>query len=445
VGLVLCILGFTGVAWSIRRNVADGLGLLLVIGSLYGIARCRIFDGYSHFLFDAATLGAYAGTLPRLAASTTPSIVGLKKWVYALASLLLLLILVSPLIDAQPVSVQLLGLRPAIFFLPFLLIGAALKASDARRLAWWCLGVALGTAVVALAEYTYGVEPFFPINEASRIIYLSRDIGEERAIRIPSTFSSAHAYGGTMVALVPLLILLLDSGRRRSTVLAISGLAAACLGVFACAARLPFLGLLAVLGAVLFRGARRPGIRIGGLVVLAVLALVVSRNERLQRFETLSDSEYVSNRVRGSLNESFLEILSENPIGRGLGSAVGTSIPYFLLDEAKPQVGMENEFARIGVEQGILGFLLWLVFGVTILARKPGRLQKFGGIADVGMWVFCIYSWASGFIGTGFLASVPGTMMLMLFMGAIASTKAVETAESSTGLVSAKLANQQGA
>ena len=43
-------------------------------------------------------------------------------------------------------------------------------------------------------------------------------------------------------------------------------------------------------------------------------------------------------------------------------------------------------------------------------------------MADASMWAFCLFSWSSGFIGTGFLASVPTTMLLMVYMGVVAST-----------------------
>ena len=222
---------------------------------------------------------------------------------------------------------QLLGLRPALFFLPFLPLEAR-PPSVARQLADGLRQSARHCG--RDAEYVIGVEPFFPVNEASRIIYLSRDIGESNAIRIPSTFSSAHAYGGTMVGLVPLLVLLLESRNFRERALGAIALCCAALGVFACGARLPFIGLLVVAATIVIRGVRRNDIRVAAVAIGAVLALTVSRDERLQRFETLSDSAYVGSRFEGSVNENLLEILAEHPVGRGLGSAVGTSIPYFL-------------------------------------------------------------------------------------------------------------------
>jgi len=406
-----------------RKSLGDGLGLLLLIGSLYGIARCRVFDGFIHFLFDASVLGVYVGAYPRLVSAKTETVLRLRRWILTLAILPVLLIFMSPFMDAQPVLIQLLALRPILLFLPLLLLGASVAPAEIHRLAGWAVAVAIGTGVVALAEYLIGVEPFFPVNDASRIIYMSRDIGEARAFRIPATFSSAHAYGGTMVGLVPLLVLLLDDERTWMRILTMAALCVAALGVFACAARLPFIGLLLVFATIVLRGVRRTGIRAGAVAVIALLALMVPRADRLQRFESLSDPEYVSSRAEISLNAGLVDTILEQPLGRGLGSAVGTSIPYFLADEAKPQIGLESEFARIGIEQGLAGLGLWLAFAGALLLRNPKSLVRFGGVADVGMWVYCIFSWASGLIGSGFLSAIPGTMLLMIYMGVIAASE----------------------
>ncbi len=285
----------------------------------------------------------------------------MRSWLLTLGVLPVLLILVSPFLDAQPVLVQLLGLRPALFFLPLLLLGASATARDWTRLATWAAFVAIGSAVIAGAEYYLGVDQFFPRNDASRIIYLSQDVGASGDFRIPATFSSAHAYGGTMVGLLPLLVLLVETGSWRRK-LGIVALAAAVLGVFACAARLPVIGLGVLVVAIGLRGLKRPGVRAAVVLAGLVVGVIVPRESRFQRFETLSDADYVETRAAGSVNVGLLETVAEYPLGRGLGSAFGTSIPYFLADVAKPQVGMENEYARIAVEQGLVGVLLWMSF-----------------------------------------------------------------------------------
>src|SRR5690349_9757709 len=160
-GLMLCLAGFAGVTIAIRRSLGHGLGLLLAIGSVYGIARCWIFDGFTHFLFDASALGAYLGSAPRLLRGRDEKSRVVLSWVITLSALPIALILLSPFLDAQPVLVQLLGLRPALLFLPLLLLGVGVSKEDWTVLATWSAFVALGSALVTLGEYLWGVEAFF--------------------------------------------------------------------------------------------------------------------------------------------------------------------------------------------------------------------------------------------------------------------------------------------
>jgi O-antigen ligase len=89
---------------------------------------------------------------------------------------------------------------------------------------------------------------------------------------------------------------------------------------------------------------------------------------------------------------------------------------------------MENEYARIAVEQGLLGVLLWMCFACWALLRNPLELRRFGGAVDLGMWTFCTFTWVTGFVGTGFLASVPGTLVLFLFMGGLLASRDLSSA-----------------
>lgn len=213
-GLVLCLAGFFATALVARRSLGHSLGLLLAIGTAYGIVRANVYDGFAHFLFDASVLGLYLGGGRTLLEAHSEQTATLRAWVVALCSLPFALILLSPFIDSQPVLVQLLGLRPAMFFVPLVLMGAKLDREEVRTLASWAAFVALGTGAIAVGEYIWGLQPFLPLNRATEIIYRSKDVGEEMMHRIPSTFVSAHAYGGTMVAILPLLVLNLDRGRR---------------------------------------------------------------------------------------------------------------------------------------------------------------------------------------------------------------------------------------
>ena len=112
------------------------------------------------------------------------------------------------------------------------------------------------------------------------------------------------------------------------------------------------------------------------MAVLVGVGLVVARNdERLQRITTLEDSEFVSQRIAGSANEGFLELLIHYPFGAGMGSAVGTSIPFFLAHLAPEQIGLENEYSRILVDQGWFGLGGWLALlgGCSLAHPRRGR------------------------------------------------------------------------
>src|SRR5439155_7983249 len=59
-GLLLSIVAFV-LSWLAgRRSVGAGMVVLLSVGYSYGLVRAVVFDGFSHLIFDAATLGLYA-------------------------------------------------------------------------------------------------------------------------------------------------------------------------------------------------------------------------------------------------------------------------------------------------------------------------------------------------------------------------------------------------
>jgi hypothetical protein len=416
-GLILCATGFLAARAMARRSLGDALGFLVLVGSSYGLARAVFLDGLTHFWFDASVVGAYLGGLPVALRATRERAGALRAWVLVLCGFALLLVLVSPFIDSQPVLIQLVGLRPAALFVPLVLFGAAMEIEQWTRFSTWAAWVAIGCAAVAVAELAFGVETFFPKNEAANIVYASRDVGEGE-LRIPSSFSSAHAYAGTMVGLLPILIFRLRS-RGWSALLTWSAIGAASFGVLISGARTPVL-IFGVLAAVAFVGSVRSVRQTLALVVLGiVLAVTVSRFEQFKRIETLRDEEMVASRFESSVNLSVLDAIGNYPLGRGLGSAFGTSIPYFLADEARPQLGAENEYARIALEEGVIGLVLWLGFIGFTLIRDPRRLKMLGGLPDRMVYALCLASWGQGLIGAGMLASVPGTLLLLTQIGLI--------------------------
>ena len=160
------------------------------------------------------------------------------------------------------------------------------------------------------------------------------------------------------------------------------------------------------------------------LVALCGIGLLVFTQERLQRFEQLSDTELVTQRFASSVNSGFAELIGRYPLGNGLGGG-GTSIPYFLQYLIKDPVRIENEYGRILLEQGIPGLCLWICFIAWALTRKNDDANKWSFGRQLG-WFTCAAYFATGLIGTGLLTSIPQTCLLLLTTGWIASPKAAE-------------------
>jgi hypothetical protein len=147
---------------------------------------------------------------------------------------------------------------------------------------------------------------------------------------------------------------------------------------------------------------------------------IVSSEARLQRFLTLQDVEFVGERVSWSVNDNFTQLMTEYPLGNGLGGG-GTSMPYFLAAEVSPpSYYMENEYARIVLEQGVLGLCLWAAFIAWLFTRRHVRRADAWYVGRRLMWVACAAFFATGMIGKGLLTSIPGTALMLLGAGWIA-------------------------
>lgn len=415
-GLALCLGSFAVAVIVSRRSLGDGLGFVLGVGCIYGWLRANLSDGSTHFLFDSALTGIYVGVLPRLRIRNGMGGNRLLTWTAVLIIWPLIVLLMSPFLEAQHVIVQMAGLRNAVLFVPLLLVGSVLSHEDWNSFTSWAQWCVIGVSGFAGAELLFGLGPFFPLNEITKNLYVSNDI-IGGFYRIPASFTSAHAYGGTMLALIPLFLGRLEEVRPYRW-LTFAAIALASLGVFVCGARLPVVLFSIVMLGSLPGFRKRPGVLVLLILSMAVVGYSVSQSNRLRRFETLADPEMVSDRVSGSVNMTFVEILSDYPMGKGLGSAFGTSVPQFLAEYARPPVGIESEFGRLLVEEGIPGLLLWVAFVSSLLGLSASGIRREGSRA-VGMWLVCAATWATGLIGAGLLASIPGTLLLMLYCGRI--------------------------
>ena len=417
----LCLVAFVVCYVAGRRALWAGFMATMVVGYFYGIVRANLEETFGHFIFDFGAVGFYIALLTR---KETPlqrfKLRRLMPWVLALAGWPLLIML----LPLQPPLIQLVGLRGQIFFVPFILVGAMLDGRELRK-------VALGLAILsfieiafALAEIEFGVTRFYPINEVDQLIYRSMDVrmGSTMTFRIPATFVQAAAFGGNMAASLPLLIGAMVQeqrrGARRKVLLIALGVSA--LGVLLSASRSQALLLFCLGIAATFSGRVRNFPWFGWVALLAVIGTLVVVSPRMQRFLQLSDTSYISTRVSNSMNADFLGLALEYPLGNGLGGG-GTSIPYFLVPELRNPVAMENEYARIMLEQGVPGLALWLAFIFWVITRPlpmetdPWYLGRW--LARVA-FAFCFMTAPTGL---GLLTSIPGTALLLFFGGWIAS------------------------
>jgi hypothetical protein len=410
--LILCIVGGVAAYLAGRRSLGAGILTVLAIGYGYGIVRANLASMFSHFIFDVTLIGLYASQfLPGGKKQGTPNHSSLNIWMFILMGWPLLMLL----LPFQQLLVSIVGLRGNMFFLPAVFLGVRLREEDLSRLS---LGLAILNLIAlafGVAETIKGIEPFFPYGPMTVTMYNSID--SSGASRIPSLFQNAHTYAGVMVFTVPILFgawTLATTPRWRKTVY-LAGMGAAFVGVLMAATRQGMImaGLLVVIASL--SGKLGPLKRV--VWALAIVAVVwgAMHNERWQRYKEL-DSETVQDRVAGSVNRTFWEVLVEYPMGNGLGGG-GTSIPYFLASQVNRPIEVENEYARILLEQGLVGLLLWVGFVVWFAFNRSAFVKDEWLTGRRMAWYLCLLSFLIGLIGIGMLTSIPNSFMFLLFVG----------------------------
>jgi hypothetical protein len=415
----LCLLSFGICYWFGRRSLLSGIIAVLAIGYLYGVTRANVPETFSHFIFDAGVIGLYATQLFRpLNVHQQYKIGPLKPWLEFLIAWPLLLFL----LPIQDFLIQFVGLRGNIFFLPFILFGARLSNEERYRLALWIAAFNVLVLPIAGIQYFFSLEIFFPRNPVTELIYLSHDVMGYTAYRIPATFANAHSYGGTMTITLPLLLGAIVQKHKSNfrLQLLVMGVAAALLGLLMSAVRLHSLvaGVLIVVATFSLRS--KFGYVLTWLILIFSIGWLVSGEQRMQRFMELRDTEMVAERISWSVNMNFFEIAAQYPFGNGLGGG-GTSIPYFLRGRIHNPVTMENEYARIVLEEGIMGLVIWIIFIGWLLTRPLDSRHDPWYLGRRLAWVACIAFFANGLLGIGLFTSVPQTCLSLMLVGWVGS------------------------
>jgi hypothetical protein len=240
---------------------------------------------------------------------------------------------------------------------------------------------------------------------------------------------NSAAFAGTMLVTLPWLYAAWSQRPRFSIGWFLLLLTIGCsfLGVLMGASRMNFIIASVLILVTVLGGRIRPVERVAWITVILVLISVALTNERFQRFKTLSDTEMVTDRFAGSVNRTFWEILTKYPMGNGLGGG-GTSIPYFLQSRVNTPIQMENEYARILLEQGMIGLVLWIIFIFWAFSRKESFEANRWRNGRRLAWFCCACYFVSGLIGIGLFTSIPQTVLLLLLVGWITVRQAPEPA-----------------
>jgi hypothetical protein len=410
-----CAVAFLACVYMGRKSLVAGLCTLMVFGYAYGLVRANLPDGFSHLIFDAGTLGLYAAQLTRRQPMWQHMrSEAVRNWLTVLIAWPMLLFVMP----WQDPLIQLVGLRGSIFLLPFILLGSRLTGDDVYKLGLWFAALNIAAGVLAAVEFTVGIEPFFPKNAVTDLIYRSKDLANYTAYRIPSSFANAHSYAATMVLTIVLIAGAWVQGHhgRWQPRLMSAGLLVSVLGIFMSATRTNALILFVLIAASMFTGRIKAAHRFRWVLLLLVVGYAVSGDERLQRFRSLQEPGFIVQRIGDSVNSSFLDLVRAYPLGNGLGGG-GTSVPYFLQDRIRNVVVMENEYARILLELGIPGLCMWALFLGWIFTRGQVRREDMFYVGRRLAYVACGCVFATGMIGTGLFTSVPSTAILLLLTG----------------------------
>ena len=322
--VLLFLLACGGTAYAGKRSLRAGIAAVICVGYAYGIVRANILHTLTHLLFDGAVLALYMTQLfEGRGVDYRYRTQDLRVWLVLLIAWPTLLFAVFP---GNAPLVELVGWRANVFLLPFLLLGARLDDEDIYEIARVVAILNIGAALVGSAEFVLGIDRFFPENAVTEIIFKSKDLVGRTAYRIPSTFTSGHAYAGTMVLTLPFLTAgwMRSRGGRWHLTFGIA-IIATVLGVFMAAARIHTVVAAILIVVATFSGGMALGQRFRWVLALAVIVWVVGGDERLQRFTTLRDTEMIATRVSGSVNESFVDVVSDTPSATGSRAAARAS------------------------------------------------------------------------------------------------------------------------
>jgi O-antigen ligase len=90
---------------------------------------------------------------------------------------------------------------------------------------------------------------------------------------------------------------------------------------------------------------------------------------------------------------------------------------------------LENEFARILLEQGLPGLMIWICFIFWAFRVRIEKNDDFQ-LTKTLLWFRVATIWATAWIGIGMMTTIPGTAITFLAMGFIITPPLAKKEES---------------
>jgi hypothetical protein len=419
IGIVLCLLGFVSTWYAAKGSLGRGLGVCFAWGYVYGVLRANFLDGFTHFLFDSAVLGIYCAKLRFDPHHNAHHII---RSLYQKIKYLCLWPAFLLVIPYDNLLINLVGLRVAVFYVPFLLVCVQCTDRNLDEIATWLSVLNIFALGAAVMEVRNGIEYFYPRNAVTELIYASA-IGEESSHRIPAIFCTAAHYGACMSLSMALIIRSLFYEQKILTNIIYScGIGAAGAGLLLCSCRSPVLG--AIFGLIVFVVAQ-PQLLVKGKMIFIAIPLLIGivytfreGGDRAARFLELNDTEMMSERVSHIDDFSIFEAMITYPMGNGLAGAAGITIPYFLQSLAVPREipGAESEYFRILFTQGIPGLFMWIGFLIWFFVATIIRVDSRRPVAHYLLYGTLLGSFTLASRGVGLLNGLPNNCLLFLAM-----------------------------
>lgn len=382
IGLVVfAVFSFSFLNW--RAGVVTALVLVVVEGAL----RKWIFPEWQELIYwskDVALAGAYVRFYGARMIDHEPIVPPhpINKWVaplvvWGLAEAL------NP--NLPSLMVGGLGLKAYFFYIPLFYMVPELV--DGRAALMRFLGAYAGCSILLSL---LGIAQFFSPLDSPLVSYVAWEGGTGVSQvakvgdfpRVTATFPFISGYVAYLFAVVLVLLALLNmqdgvSPRRRAVLFVALGLAA--VNLFMTGSRWPIFTLLVLVPVFLSMAGDRVSARARlfaraavGLVVLSIVAISFF-GDALGAFweRTVTNRDEAEHRVIDPVTEPFLFLPMAGLIGSGIGSThqaarfvAGGAEPFSWL----PTLDFENEPGRIMLELGAVGFLLYYVQKMALLA-----------------------------------------------------------------------------